>query len=37
LNLENDSSVDKQTDQFSDSALEEEKALSNVVNLPLNQ
>lgn len=37
LNLENDSSVDKQSDQFSDSALEEEKALSNVVNLPLNQ
>ena len=37
LNLENDSSVDTQSDQFSDSALEEEKALSNVVNLPLNQ
>lgn len=37
LNLENDSSVDTQPDQCSDSALEEEKALSNVVNLPLNQ
>ncbi len=37
LNLENDSSVDMQPDQFFDSALEEEKALSNVVNLPLNQ
>ena len=37
LDLESDSTANTPTDQLFDSSLEEEKALSNVVNLPVNQ
>jgi len=37
LDLESDSTANTPTDQLFDSSLEEENALSNVVNLPVNQ